>query len=116
MPELTASQRRARGAAAVGVGAVATVMIASGTFLGLVADDFTWVFIGQAVAAAGQPFLLNAIPGLAVGYIAEKHHATGIAAASSATFAGTARKTHRGVPSGRAVNWTFMPCCLCFCE
>ncbi|MFJ9823275.1 MFS transporter [Streptomyces sp. NPDC101160] len=67
---------------------VGAVLTASGAFLRLVADDFTWAFIGQAVAAAGQPFVLNAIPGLAVGYLAEKHRATGIAAASSATFAG----------------------------
>ncbi|MEU0402900.1 MFS transporter [Streptomyces sp. NPDC006197] len=67
---------------------VGAVLTASGAFLRLVADDFTWALIGQAVAAAGQPFVLNAIPGLAVGYLAEKHRATGIAAASSATFAG----------------------------
>lgn len=67
---------------------VGAVLTATGAFLRLVADDFTWAFIGQAVAAAGQPFVLNAIPGLAVGYLADKHRATGIAAASSATFAG----------------------------
>ncbi|MFF8474263.1 MFS transporter [Streptomyces sp. NPDC015414] len=67
---------------------VGAVLTASGAFLRLIADDFTWALIGQAVAAVGQPFILNAIPGLAVGYLAEKHRATGIAAASSATFAG----------------------------
>ncbi|MFF0435650.1 MFS transporter [Streptomyces sp. NPDC004327] len=67
---------------------VGAVLTASGAFLRLVADDFTWAFIGQAVAAAGQPFVLNAIPGLAVGYLAKRHRAPGIAAASSATFAG----------------------------
>ncbi|MFG2396816.1 MFS transporter [Streptomyces lydicus] len=67
---------------------VGAVLTASGAFLRLVADDFTWAFTGQVVAAVGQPFILNAIPGLAVGYLAEKHRATGIAAASSATFAG----------------------------
>ncbi|GAA3151964.1 hypothetical protein GCM10017687_82020 [Streptomyces echinatus] len=67
---------------------VGAVLTASGAFLRLVADDFTWAVIGQVVAAAGQSFILNAIPGLAVGYLAEKHRATGIAAASSATFAG----------------------------
>ncbi|MFJ9782858.1 MFS transporter [Amycolatopsis sp. NPDC101161] len=64
------------------------VLTAAGAFLRLVADDFTWAFIGQVVAAAGQPFVLNAIPGLAVGYLSEKDRATGIAAASSATFGG----------------------------
>ncbi|MFG2602740.1 MFS transporter [Streptomyces sp. NPDC048514] len=67
---------------------VGALLTASGAFLRLVADDFTWAFVGQVVAAVGQPFILNAIPGLAVGYLAEKHRATGIAAASSATFAG----------------------------
>ena len=67
------------------VGAVLTV---AGACLRLVADDFTWAFIGQVVAAVGQPFVLNAIPGLAVGYLAAKHRAAGIAGASSATFAG----------------------------
>ncbi|ROR45787.1 MFS transporter [Kitasatospora cineracea] len=64
------------------------VLTAAGAFLRLVADDFTWAFTGQAVAAVGQPFVLNAIPGLAVGYLAERHRAAGVAAASSATFAG----------------------------
>ncbi|MFE1954652.1 MFS transporter [Streptomyces sp. NPDC059524] len=67
---------------------VGAVLTASGAFLRLVRDDYTWAFVGQVVAAVGQPFILNAIPGLAVGYLAEKHRATGIAAASSATFAG----------------------------
>ncbi|MEU0791826.1 MFS transporter [Amycolatopsis sp. NPDC005961] len=67
---------------------VGAALTAAGAFLRLVADDFTWAFIGQVVAAAGQPFVLNAIPGLAVGYLAAKDRATGIAAASSATFGG----------------------------
>jgi predicted MFS family arabinose efflux permease len=64
------------------------VLTAAGAFLRLVADDFTWTLIGQVVAAVGQPFVLNAIPGLAVSYLAVKDRTTGIAAASSATFGG----------------------------
>ncbi|GAS90146.1 MFS transporter [Mycolicibacterium brisbanense] len=64
------------------------LLTACGAFLRLVADDFTWALIGQVVAAVGQPFVLNAIPGLAVGYLAVKDRAVGIAAASSATFGG----------------------------
>jgi predicted MFS family arabinose efflux permease len=64
------------------------VLTAFGAFLRLVAGDFTWALIGQVVAAAGQPFVLNAIPGLAVSYLAVKDRAIGIAAASSATFGG----------------------------
>src|SRR5689334_15048102 len=64
------------------------VLTAFGAFLRLVAGDFTWALIGQVVAAVGQPFVLNAIPGLAVSYLAVKDRAIGIAAASSATFGG----------------------------
>lgn len=64
------------------------VLTASGAFLRLVADDYTWALVGQVVAAVGQPFVLNAITGLAVAYLAEKDRATGIALASAATFGG----------------------------
>lgn len=64
------------------------VLTASGAFLRMVGDDYQWALVGQVVAAVGQPFVLNAIPGLAVRYLADRHRATGIAAASSATFAG----------------------------
>lgn len=64
------------------------LLTAGGAFLRLVADDYTWALAGQCVAAAGQPFILNAITGLAVVYLAEKDRTAGIAIASSATFAG----------------------------
>ncbi|MEE6168012.1 MULTISPECIES: MFS transporter [unclassified Mycolicibacterium] len=64
------------------------ILTACGAFVRLIADDFTWALTGQVVAAVGQPFVLNAIPGLAVGYLAVKDRAVGIAAASSATFGG----------------------------
>ncbi|WP_375336747.1 MFS transporter [Amycolatopsis sp. SID8362] len=64
------------------------VLTAAGAFLRLVEDNYTWAFTGQVVAAVGQPLILNAIPGLAVGYLAEKSRTAGIAAASSATFGG----------------------------
>ncbi len=63
-------------------------LTAVGAFLRLVQDDYTWAFIGQVVAAAGQPLVLNAIPGLAIAYLAAKDRAAGIALASSATFGG----------------------------
>ena len=65
-----------------------TVLTAAGAFLRLVADDFTWALIGQTVAAIGQPFVLNAIPGLAVLYLVKKDRTTGIALATAATFGG----------------------------
>lgn len=64
------------------------VLTACGAMLRLVADDYMWTLIGQIVAAVGQPFVLNAIPGLAVSYLAVKDRAVGIAVASSATFGG----------------------------
>ncbi|WP_158688089.1 MULTISPECIES: MFS transporter [Actinomycetes] len=38
------------------------VLTAVGAFVRLVGDDFRWAFVGQVVAAVGQPFVLNAIP------------------------------------------------------
>ncbi|MBB2890981.1 MFS transporter [Flexivirga oryzae] len=66
-------------------GAVLTV---AGSFLRLVADDYSWALTGQLVAAVGQPFILNAVTGLAVVYLVAKDRTTGIAIASSAVFAG----------------------------
>ncbi|MFI6810158.1 MFS transporter [Streptomyces luteogriseus] len=65
-----------------------TVLTVAGAFLRLVSDEFTWALIGQVVAAVGQPLVLNAIAGLALGYLAERDRASGIAVASAATFAG----------------------------
>lgn len=63
-------------------------LTAAGAFLRLVHDDYTWALAGQVVAAVGQPLVLNAIPGLAIAYLAAKDRAAGIALASSATFGG----------------------------
>lgn len=64
------------------------MLTAAGAFVRLVADDYTWTMVGQVVAAVGQPFILNAIPGLAVTYLLAKDRTTGIAIASAATFLG----------------------------
>jgi predicted MFS family arabinose efflux permease len=64
------------------------VLTAAGGLLRLAADDYTWALTGQVVAAVGQPFILNAVTGLAVIYLAAKDRTTGIALASSAVFAG----------------------------
>ena len=66
-------------------GALLTV---AGSLVRLVADDYSWALIGQIVAAVGQPFVLNAVTGLAVVYLVAKDRTTGIAVASSAVFAG----------------------------
>ncbi|WP_231706893.1 MFS transporter [Tsukamurella sputi] len=64
------------------------MLTAAGAFVRLVADDYTWTMVGQVIAAVGQPFILNAIPRLAVAYLAAKDRTTGIALASAATFLG----------------------------
>ena len=64
------------------------VLTATGGIVRLVADDYTWALAGQVIAALGQPFLLNAVTGLVVLYLAAKDRTTGIAVASSAVFAG----------------------------
>ena len=64
------------------------VLTATGGLLRLVADDYSWALAGQVVAAVGQPFILNAVTGLVVVYLAAEDRTTGIAVASSAVFAG----------------------------
>ena len=64
------------------------VLTAVGGMLRLVADDYAWTLTGQVVAAVGQPFVLNAITGLVVVYLAAEDRTTGIAVASSSVFAG----------------------------
>lgn len=67
---------------------IGAALTAGGAFLRLVDDDYTWALAGQVVAALGQPFVLNAITGLAVLYLAEKDRTAGISIASAATFLG----------------------------
>lgn len=63
-------------------------LTAAGAFVRLVADDYTWTMVGQVIAAVGQPLILNAIPGLAIAYLAAKDRTTGIALATAGTFLG----------------------------
>lgn len=67
---------------------IGAVLTAVGALLRLVGDSYGWAMAGQVVAAAGQPFVLNAITGLVVVYVVAKDRTTGIAVASSAIFAG----------------------------
>lgn len=64
------------------------LLTAGGALLRLVGDSYAWAMTGQVIAAAGQPFVLNAITGLVVVYVVAKDRTTGIAVASSAIFAG----------------------------
>lgn len=42
--------------------------------------------------------------------------AVGAGCVRSCVRPGVARENHSGVPSGRAMTWTFMPCFRCFWE
>jgi predicted MFS family arabinose efflux permease len=68
--------------------ALGAFLTGCGALLRLVADDFLWAMIGQSVAALGQPLVLNAITGLAVRYMAERHQAKAIAGGAAAIFTG----------------------------
>jgi len=67
---------------------IGALLTAVGALLRLAGDSYAWAMTGQVVAAAGQPFVLNAITGLVVIYLVAKDRTTGIALASSAIFAG----------------------------
>lgn len=66
-------------------GALLTLL---GACVRLVADDFTWVLIGQVLISVAQPLVLNAITGVTSAYLAEKDRPTGIAIGTASTFAG----------------------------
>ncbi|MCX6284261.1 MAG: MFS transporter [Bacteroidetes bacterium] len=63
---------------AVGIGAVLTGVF--GLIRGIMADNFTWVFIAQTGIAFGQPFLLNAMTTIAARWfpIRERAMASGL--------------------------------------
>jgi predicted MFS family arabinose efflux permease len=69
------------------VGAYLTA-IGAGIRLGGGGDHFELVVAGQIVAAIGQPLVLNAIPGVAKGYLAARDRPAGIAVCTASTFAG----------------------------
>lgn len=64
------------------------VLTLGGACVRLVADDFTWVLIGQVLIAVAQPLVLNAITGVSSAYLAEEDRPTGIAIGTASTFAG----------------------------
>lgn len=64
------------------------VLTAAGGCLRLAGDSFGWALAGQLLVAIAQPFVLNAITGVAARYLREQDRATGIAIGSASTFAG----------------------------
>jgi predicted MFS family arabinose efflux permease len=68
--------------------AAGALLTAAGAALRLAGDSYAWALAGQVVVAIGQPFVLNAITGVARNYLAEKDRPSGIAVSSAGTFAG----------------------------
>jgi MFS family permease len=71
---------------AVGTGAVLTGIF--GLLRGLLASDYTWVFISQIGIAIGQPFILNAITNLAARWFPIHERATASGLGTLAMYLG----------------------------
>jgi len=71
---------------AVGIGAVLTGIF--GMLRGLLAADYTWVFISQIGIAIGQPFILNAITNLAARWFPIQERATAAGLGTLAMYLG----------------------------
>jgi len=72
--------------AGVGIGAMLTGVF--GLTRGLLASDFTWVFVSQVGLAIGQPFVLNAITKVGARWFPLTERATAAAVPSLAQFIG----------------------------
>ncbi|HET9094571.1 MAG TPA: MFS transporter [Solirubrobacteraceae bacterium] len=72
-----------RPALAVGAG-----LTALGGVLRLGGDTFAWALAGQALIAIAQPLILNAVTGLASGYLSPRSRPMGIAVGSAGIFLG----------------------------
>lgn len=64
------------------------LLTAVGASVRIIGDDYTTVLVGQVMIAVAQPLVLNAITGVARGYLSEKDRPTGIAIGTASTFAG----------------------------
>ncbi|WP_249021329.1 MFS transporter [Conexibacter sp. S30A1] len=65
-----------------------TALTAAGGLLRLGGDTFAWALAGQALVALAQPLILNAVTGLASGYLSERSRPVGIAIGSAGIFLG----------------------------
>ena len=68
--------------------AAGTVLTAAGGMLRLGGNTFGWVLAGQVMIAVAQPLILNAVTGLASGYLGERSRPIGIAIGSAGIFLG----------------------------
>ena len=68
--------------------AVGAVLTAAGGLLRLGGDTFGWALAGQVLIAVAQPLILNAVTGLATGYLSARSRPVGIAIGSAGIFLG----------------------------
>ncbi len=68
--------------------AAGAVLTAAGGVLRLGGDTFAWALAGQVLIAIAQPFILNAVTGLASAYLGERTRPVGIAIGSAGIFLG----------------------------
>lgn len=68
--------------------AVGALLTAAGALLRTVGDGYGWLMAGAVVAAVAQPFVLNAVTGVAAQYLPESRRPLGISLASASLFAG----------------------------
>ncbi len=83
VPAASLLDRRFRSTLAAGA-----VLTAVGGTLRLTDDTFTWALIGQLLVAIAQPLVLNAVTGLASGYLTPRSRPVGIAIGSAGIFLG----------------------------
>ncbi len=68
--------------------ATGAVLTAVGGVLRLGGDTFAWALAGQLLIAVAQPLILNAVTGLASGYLSVRSRPVGIAIGSAGIFLG----------------------------
>ncbi len=83
VPAASLLDRRFRSALAVGA-----ALTALGGVVRLTDDTFMWALIGQLLVAIAQPLILNAVTGLASGYLTPASRPLGIALGSAGIFLG----------------------------
>ncbi len=82
--------------------AAGAALTAAGGLLRLVEPTFAWALAGQVLIALGQPLVLNAVTGLASGYLSAAQRPTGIALGSAGIFLGMLASLAMGSALGGA--------------
>ena len=82
--------------------AAGALLTALGGVVRLGGDTFAWALGGQVMIAVGQPLILNAVTGLASGYLSERSRPLGIAVGSAGIFLGMLMSLVLGAAIGGA--------------